>query len=87
MGMGRGESQKPAPFQCSKALEAQHGLISFVHGTMYICVILWTGHCLIYFQAGGMPPDSKQAFKAEWEALEITDHNWALRHQITLENS
>jgi len=30
-------------------------------------------------QAGGIPPDSKQAFKAEWEALEITDHNWALR--------
>jgi hypothetical protein len=31
-------------------------------------------------QAGGMPPDSKQAFKAEWEGLEITDHNWALRN-------
>ena len=22
-------------------------------------------------QAGGMPPDSKAAFKAEWEALEV----------------
>ena len=29
-----------------------------------------------------MPPDSKQAFKAEWEALEITDHLWALRKSI-----
>jgi len=29
-------------------------------------------------QAGGMPPDSKQAFKAEWEALECTEYNWAL---------
>ena len=27
-----------------------------------------------------MPPDSKQAFKAEWEALEVTDHTWALRN-------
>ncbi len=25
-----------------------------------------------------MPPDSKQAFKAEWEALECTEYNWAL---------
>ena len=26
--MGSGESQKPGPFQCAKALEAQHSLIS-----------------------------------------------------------
>jgi hypothetical protein len=31
-------------------------------------------------QAGGMPTDPKQAFKAEWEALEITEHNWALKN-------
>ena len=31
-------------------------------------------------QAGGMPQDPKQAFKAEWEALEITEHNWALKN-------
>jgi hypothetical protein len=31
-------------------------------------------------QAGGMPQDPKQAYKAEWEALEITEHNWALRN-------
>jgi len=31
-------------------------------------------------QAGGMPPDSKAAFKAEWEALEVTEHNWALKN-------
>jgi len=31
-------------------------------------------------QAGGMPPDSKQAFKGEWEALEVTEHNWALKN-------
>uniref|UniRef100_A0A8C4QBU0 ER membrane protein complex subunit 3 n=1 Tax=Eptatretus burgeri TaxID=7764 RepID=A0A8C4QBU0_EPTBU len=30
--------------------------------------------------AMAMPPDSNKAFKAEWEALEITDHNWALEH-------
>lgn len=28
--------------------------------------------------AMAMPPDPKAAFKAEWEALEIADHNWAL---------
>merc|ERR1712117_849320 len=31
-------------------------------------------------QAGGMPQDPKAAFKAEWEALEITEHNWALKN-------
>jgi len=31
-------------------------------------------------QASGMPQDSKAAFKAEWEALEVTDHNWALKN-------
>ena len=31
-------------------------------------------------QAGGMPQDPKQAYKAEWEALEITEHNWALKN-------
>merc|ERR1711997_526690 len=31
-------------------------------------------------QAGGMPPDSKAAFKAEWEALEVTEHTWALKN-------
>ncbi len=31
-------------------------------------------------QAGGMPQDPKQAFKAEWEALEVTEHNWALKN-------
>lgn len=25
-----------------------------------------------------MPPDPKAAFKSEWEALEIYDHNWIL---------
>ncbi|XP_026499041.1 ER membrane protein complex subunit 3 [Vanessa tameamea] len=28
--------------------------------------------------AMAMPPDPKAAFKAEWEALEITEHRWAL---------
>lgn len=28
--------------------------------------------------AMAMPPDPKVAFKAEWEALEIIDHQWAL---------
>jgi len=28
--------------------------------------------------AMGMPQDSSKAFKSEWEALEISDHNWAL---------
>ncbi|XP_014664661.1 PREDICTED: ER membrane protein complex subunit 3-like [Priapulus caudatus] len=30
--------------------------------------------------AMAMPQDPKAAFKAEWEALEITDHQWALRN-------
>lgn len=29
--------------------------------------------------AMAMPPDPKQAFKAEWEALEICEHQWALK--------
>lgn len=28
--------------------------------------------------AMAMPPDPKAAFKAEWEALEITEHKWAV---------
>ncbi|CAK1547446.1 unnamed protein product [Leptosia nina] len=28
--------------------------------------------------AMAMPPDPKAAFKAQWEALEITEHRWAL---------
>lgn len=28
--------------------------------------------------AMAMPPDPKVAFKAEWEALEIIDHQWCL---------
>lgn len=28
--------------------------------------------------AMAMPPDPKAAFKAEWEALEISEHQWAL---------
>lgn len=28
--------------------------------------------------AMSMPPDPKAAFKAEWEALEICEHDWAL---------
>lgn len=28
--------------------------------------------------AMAMPPDTNKAFKAEWEALEIMDHQWAL---------
>lgn len=31
-------------------------------------------------QAMAMPPDPKQAFKAEWEALEICAHVWALKN-------
>ena len=31
-------------------------------------------------QAGGMPPDSKAAFKAEWEALEVFNN---LTHTLT----
>ncbi|KAG2455734.1 EMC3 protein, partial [Polypterus senegalus] len=27
-----------------------------------------------------MPPDPNKAFKAEWEALEIVDHQWALEN-------
>ena len=30
-------------------------------------------------QAGGVQ-DPKQAFKAEWEALEVTEHTWALKN-------
>ncbi|GIY75482.1 ER membrane protein complex subunit 3 [Caerostris darwini] len=30
--------------------------------------------------AMAMPPDPKQAFKAEWEALEICDHQWILKN-------
>lgn len=29
--------------------------------------------------AMAMPPDPKVAFKAEWEALEIVDHQWVLQ--------
>lgn len=29
--------------------------------------------------AMAMPPDPKVAFKAEWEALEIVDHQWILQ--------
>jgi len=28
--------------------------------------------------AMSMPPDPTKAFKAEWEALQICDHQWAL---------
>lgn len=28
--------------------------------------------------AMAMPQDPKAAFKAEWEALEITEHRWAV---------
>ena len=32
-------------------------------------------------QAGGMSnQDPKAAFKAEWEALEVTEHHWALKN-------
>lgn len=31
-------------------------------------------------QAGGMQADPKAAFKAEWEALEVTEHQWALKN-------
>jgi len=32
-------------------------------------------------QAGGMSnQDPKAAFKAEWEALEVTEHQWALKN-------
>ncbi|XP_035692203.1 ER membrane protein complex subunit 3-like [Branchiostoma floridae] len=30
--------------------------------------------------AMAMPPDPNKAFKAEWEALEVTDHQWALEN-------
>lgn len=30
--------------------------------------------------AATMPQDPKAAFKAEWEALEIAKHNWALEN-------
>lgn len=30
--------------------------------------------------AGAMPPDPKAAFKAEWEALEITEYHNALQN-------
>ena len=29
--------------------------------------------------AAAMPQDPKAAFKAEWEALEVCEHRWALR--------
>ena len=29
--------------------------------------------------AMAMPPDPKVAFKAEWEALEIVEHQWLLQ--------
>ncbi len=31
-------------------------------------------------QAGGMPQDPKAAFKAEWESLEVIEHQWALKN-------
>lgn len=31
-------------------------------------------------QAMAMPPDPKQAFKAEWEALEVCAHSWCLKN-------
>lgn len=31
-------------------------------------------------QAGGMGQDPKAAFKAEYEALEVTDHHFALKN-------
>ncbi|KAG8447347.1 hypothetical protein GDO86_014710 [Hymenochirus boettgeri] len=27
-----------------------------------------------------VPPDTNKAFKAEWEAMEITEHHWALEN-------
>lgn len=30
--------------------------------------------------ASAMPPDPKAAFKAEWESLEVVQHQWALRN-------
>nr|DBA21264.1 TPA: hypothetical protein GDO54_017936 [Pyxicephalus adspersus] len=30
--------------------------------------------------AMSVPPDSNKAFKAEWEAMEITEHQWALEN-------
>ncbi len=30
--------------------------------------------------AMAMPPDPKAAFKAEWEALEVVQHQWSLRN-------
>ncbi|KAM8934364.1 ER membrane protein complex subunit 3-like [Pelodytes ibericus] len=30
--------------------------------------------------AMAMPPDPNKAFKAEWEAMEITEHHWALEN-------
>lgn len=37
-------------------------------------------HDQMFGAAMAMPPDPKQAFKAEWEALEICDHQWALKN-------
>lgn len=37
--------------------------------------------------AMAVPPDTKQAFKAEWEALEIYDHKWALDQHLPSEPS
>ena len=33
--------------------------------------------------AMAMPQDPKAAFKAEWESLEIVQHQWALRNVET----
>ena len=41
---------------------------------------VWLELNILIFQASGMPQDSKAAFKAEWEALEVTEHNWALKN-------
>lgn len=30
--------------------------------------------------AASMAPDSRAAFKAEWEALQVASHSWALKH-------
>jgi len=30
--------------------------------------------------AAGMPADPRQTFKAEWEALQLSPHNWALKN-------
>lgn len=59
---------------------------STLHSTyIYLCILAADQSRMMQeqmsMQAGGMQnQDSKAAFKAEWEALEVTEHHFALKN-------